>query len=111
MTIPIVSSSETTQLTSQYHKRGFKTLKLKVGKDLNKDIEVLQAVRAAHPECMLILDANEGYNSTEAIQVLETLHGFSSQVAHGLVRLLEYHVMKTITGLMFLLGIRRFSID
>ncbi|KAK1384085.1 Dipeptide epimerase [Heracleum sosnowskyi] len=74
MTIPIVSSSEAAQLASQYRKRGFKTLKLKVGKDLNKDIEVLQAVRAAHPECMLILDANEGYNSTEAIQVLETLH-------------------------------------
>lgn len=50
-------------------------MKLKVGKNLNGDIEVLQAIRAAHPECFLILDANEGYTSTEAIQVLQKLHG------------------------------------
>lgn len=50
-------------------------MKLKVGKNLNADIEVLQAIRTAHPDCMFILDANEGYTSTEAIQVLETLHG------------------------------------
>lgn len=73
--IPIVSSSEAAQLASKYHKQGFKTLKLKVGKNLNGDIEVLQAIRTAHPDCLFILDANEGYTSTEAIQVLQTLHG------------------------------------
>lgn len=50
-------------------------MKLKVGKDLNSDIEVLQAIRVAHPHCLFILDANEGYSSSEAIQVLEKLHG------------------------------------
>ncbi|KAL8124067.1 hypothetical protein AgCh_011900 [Apium graveolens] len=57
-----------------HSKKGFKTLKLKVGKNLNGDIEVLQAIRAAHPDCLFILDANEGYTSAEAIQVLEMLH-------------------------------------
>lgn len=74
ITIPIVSSSEAAQLASKYRKQGFKTLKLKVGKNLNGDIEVLQAIRTAHPDCLFILDANEGYTSTEAIQVLQTLH-------------------------------------
>uniref|UniRef100_A0A161Y0G2 Mandelate racemase/muconate lactonizing enzyme C-terminal domain-containing protein n=1 Tax=Daucus carota subsp. sativus TaxID=79200 RepID=A0A161Y0G2_DAUCS len=74
MTIPIVSSVEAAQLASQFREKGFKTLKLKVGKNLKADIEVLQAIRAAHPDCAFILDANEGYTSTEAIQVLETLH-------------------------------------
>ncbi|KAK1370175.1 Dipeptide epimerase [Heracleum sosnowskyi] len=74
MTIPIVSSLEAARLASKYRKKGFQTLKLKVGKNLNGDIEVLQAVRAAHPECIFILDANEGYTSAEAIQVLQTLH-------------------------------------
>ncbi|XP_071716946.1 L-Ala-D/L-amino acid epimerase-like isoform X2 [Rutidosis leptorrhynchoides] len=74
ITIPIVSPAEASELASKYYKQGFKTLKLKVGKDLNADIEVLQAIRNAHPHCVFILDANEGYTSSEAIQVLEKLH-------------------------------------
>lgn len=50
-------------------------MKLKVGKDLNADIEVLKAIRGAHPHCLFILDANEGYTSSEAIQVLRKLQG------------------------------------
>lgn len=75
MQIPIVSPSEAAKLASKYYKEGFETLKLKVGKNLNADIEVLQAIRAAHPTCQFILDANEGYNSEEAVEVLEKLHG------------------------------------
>ncbi|CAK9159600.1 unnamed protein product [Ilex paraguariensis] len=74
ITIPIVSSAIAAELASKYRKQGFKTLKLKVGKNLNADIEVLQAIRAAHPDCSFILDANEGYTSKEAIQVLEKLN-------------------------------------
>ncbi|KAM7475345.1 hypothetical protein LguiB_022588 [Lonicera macranthoides] len=74
ITIPIVSSAEAFELASKYRKQGFKTLKLKVGKNLNTDIEVLRAIRMAHSDCLFILDANEGYTSTEAIHVLEKLH-------------------------------------
>ncbi|KAG8488169.1 hypothetical protein CXB51_018252 [Gossypium anomalum] len=74
ITIPIVSPAEAAALASKYHKQGFKTLKLKVGKNLKADIEVLQAIRAAHPNCSFILDANEGYKPEEAIEVLEKLH-------------------------------------
>ncbi|KAE9601052.1 hypothetical protein Lal_00024029 [Lupinus albus] len=74
ITIPIVSPSEAAELASKYYKEGFKTLKLKVGKNLNADIQMLQAIRLANPECQFILDANEGYNSEEAVDVLEKLH-------------------------------------
>ncbi|KAL4331543.1 hypothetical protein HN51_038321 [Arachis hypogaea] len=74
ITIPIVSPTEAAKLASKYYKEGFKTLKLKVGKNLNADIEVLQAIRVSHPECQFILDANEGYNSEEAVEVLEKLN-------------------------------------
>ncbi|XP_019177071.1 PREDICTED: L-Ala-D/L-amino acid epimerase-like [Ipomoea nil] len=74
ITIPIVSPAEASELASNYRKKGFKTLKLKVGKNLNADIEVLRSIRVAHPDCSFILDANEGYSSSEAIQVLEKLH-------------------------------------
>ncbi|KAK4479301.1 hypothetical protein RD792_014812, partial [Penstemon davidsonii] len=74
ITIPIVSPTEAAELASKYHVEGFKILKLKVGKNLSADIQVLQAIRMVHPDCLFILDANEGYNSEEAIQVLEKLH-------------------------------------
>ncbi|KAG2667493.1 hypothetical protein I3760_15G117500 [Carya illinoinensis] len=74
ITIPIVSPAEAAELAAKYCKQGFKTLKLKVGKNLKADIEVLQAIRGAHPECLFILDANEGYKAKEAIEVLDQLH-------------------------------------
>ncbi|WKA08086.1 hypothetical protein VitviT2T_025837 [Vitis vinifera] len=74
ITIPIVSPADAAELATKYRKQGFKTLKLKVGKNLNADIEVLQAIRVAHPDCLFILDANEGYTPKEAIEVLEKLH-------------------------------------
>ncbi|OAP05345.1 CYP77A5P [Arabidopsis thaliana] len=74
ITIPIVAPQEASILALQYRKRGFETLKLKVGKNLKTDIEVLQAIRAVHPTCSFILDANEGYQTEEAVKVLETLH-------------------------------------
>ncbi|KAK2647943.1 hypothetical protein Ddye_015432 [Dipteronia dyeriana] len=74
ITIPIVSPAEAAELASKYRKQGFATLKLKVGKDLKSDIEVLQAIRAVHPDCSFILDANEGYKPEEAVEVLEKLY-------------------------------------
>ncbi|MQL96866.1 hypothetical protein Taro_029546, partial [Colocasia esculenta] len=74
ITIPIVSPDAAAGLAANYQKKGFTTLKLKVGKDLNADIEVLRAVRVAHPTCSFILDANEGYTAPEAIGVLEKFH-------------------------------------
>nr|GMD38897.1 L-Ala-D/L-amino acid epimerase [Ipomoea batatas] len=62
------------ELAQKYRKQGFKILKLKVGKNLKADIEVIRAIHAAYPDCMFILDANGGYSSKEAIQVLEKLH-------------------------------------
>ncbi|KAJ8773086.1 hypothetical protein K2173_028263 [Erythroxylum novogranatense] len=73
ITIPIVSPVEAAELASKYRKQGFRTLKLKVGKNLKADIEVLQAIRLVYPDCLFILDANEGYKPDEAIEVLEKL--------------------------------------
>ncbi|KAF3774618.1 L-Ala-D/L-amino acid epimerase [Nymphaea thermarum] len=74
ITIPIVSPAEAATLATEYSKQGFKTLKLKVGKNLNADIEVLRAIKIAHPDFSFILDANEGYTADEAIEVLEKLN-------------------------------------
>jgi len=74
ITIPIVTPNEAAQLAAKYRGQGFQTLKLKVGKNLNSDIEVLKAIRLVHPDCSFILDANEGYTANQAIEVLDRLN-------------------------------------
>ncbi|KAF6158129.1 hypothetical protein GIB67_014923, partial [Kingdonia uniflora] len=74
MLIPIVSPAEAANLALKYYKEGFSTLKLKVGKNLDSDIEVLKAIRKVHPDCSFILDANKGYTADKAIEVIEKLH-------------------------------------
>ncbi|PWZ09346.1 L-Ala-D/L-amino acid epimerase [Zea mays] len=74
ITIPIVTPNEAAQLAAKYCGQGFQTLKLKVGKNLNSDIEVLKAIRLVHLDCSFILDVNEGYIANQAIEVLDRLN-------------------------------------
>ncbi|GAB2217574.1 hypothetical protein Drorol1_Dr00000773 [Drosera rotundifolia] len=73
ITIPIVSAESAANLALKYRKQGFETLKLKVGKDLKADIQVLEAIKLVYPDCKFILDANEGYTAIEALEVLQIL--------------------------------------
>ena len=73
ITIPICDPAEARVLAMEYRTRGFTTLKTKVGGDVDADIERVRAIRAGHPECRLILDANEGYDADQALAVLGTL--------------------------------------
>ena len=53
-----------------------------MGKNIDADIEVIQAIQAVHPHCSIIQDASEEYTFQEAIVVLEKLHGISALFLH-----------------------------
>ncbi|MDR7855397.1 dipeptide epimerase [Tissierella sp.] len=54
--------------------RGYKTLKIKVGKDSSKDIERMKAIRkAVGYNVELRIDANQGWKPKEAIHVLNKM--------------------------------------
>ncbi|KAH9318410.1 hypothetical protein KI387_020179, partial [Taxus chinensis] len=74
ITIPIVTPAEASELAAKYAQLGFQTLKLKVGKNIAADIQVLKAIRISHPSCSFILDANEGYTASQALEVLQQLY-------------------------------------
>ncbi|KAJ9147323.1 hypothetical protein P3X46_029497 [Hevea brasiliensis] len=74
ITLSNVFPAEASELASKYCQLGFKTLKLKIGKNIKAEIEILQSIQAAHPNCSLILDANEEYTYREAVEVLQKLH-------------------------------------
>ncbi|AGY77938.1 dipeptide epimerase [Clostridium autoethanogenum] len=55
-------------------KRGYKTLKIKVGKDFKKDLERMKAIRQAIGyDIDLRIDANQGWKPKEAVKVLREM--------------------------------------
>jgi len=55
-----------------YRAEGFQGVKLKIGFDVDDDVALIRAVRKAiGPACKLMLDANHGYDTIEAIRLGE----------------------------------------
>jgi L-Ala-D/L-Glu epimerase len=64
ITIPIADVEKTVALARGWHARGFRLLKMKVGKlgsDVEEDIQRVDAVYRAFPDVRFIVDANQGY--------------------------------------------------
>jgi len=67
-TIGIKNVEETVRETDDYVKRGFKAIKVKIGKDLEEDIERLFKMREKHGNKIAIrIDANQGYTAAQTI--------------------------------------------
>ena len=62
-------------------KRGYKTLKIKVGKDSKKDMERIKAIRqAVGYDVNLRIDANQGWKAKEAVKVLRKMEDEGLQI-------------------------------
>ncbi len=67
-TIGIKNVEETLKEAIEYDKQGFKVLKVKLGKDLEEDIERMVKLRDQFGSKMVIrIDANQGYSSQQTI--------------------------------------------
>ena len=67
-TIGIKNAEETVKEAVDYQKQGFKVLKVKLGKDLEEDIERLVKLRERFDNSMVIrIDANQGYSVQQTI--------------------------------------------
>src|SRR5262249_55424949 len=98
--IPIEAPSHMAELAREYAAQGATTLKLKVGTDVDDDLDRVLAVAEGAPDCDLILDGNQGYTPTEAVELLH-------YPARGVVRpiLFDQPVHgHTVEGLRFVAG-------
>jgi L-alanine-DL-glutamate epimerase-like enolase superfamily enzyme len=69
-TIGIKSVEDTIQEAEDYVKRGFKVIKIKIGKDLEEDVERLMKVREkVGPGVVLRVDVNQGYTIQQTIEL------------------------------------------
>lgn len=73
ISVPIVSAQRAGELAGEYAAVGAGVLKLKVGDDVDDAADRVLAVVQAAPDCDLILDGNQGYTPTEALELLQTL--------------------------------------
>jgi len=61
--------------------QGFTCLKVKIGMDPNQDIEAVLAIRSAvGPNIKIRLDANEGYNVEQTLNVILTLENLDADI-------------------------------
>jgi L-alanine-DL-glutamate epimerase-like enolase superfamily enzyme len=70
VTLPILPLARMVTLADAWRARGFRTFKVKVGHDLEKDAAVLRAVASRVPEARFRLDANAGFTPAEAVTLL-----------------------------------------
>jgi L-Ala-D/L-Glu epimerase len=82
-TIGIKNVEETLKEAQEYGERGFKILKVKLGKDLNEDIERIVKLREKFGKKFVIrIDANQGYDAAKTIE-------FYNKTKHLDVELIE----------------------
>jgi L-alanine-DL-glutamate epimerase-like enolase superfamily enzyme len=70
VTLPILPVGRMVTLAAGWHERGFRTFKVKVGHDLQKDLAALLAVAGRVPGARFRLDANAGFTPEEAVSLL-----------------------------------------
>lgn len=73
ITIGIMPAAEAFDKAKYWAAEGFNHIKIKVGTDLAADVERVAAIREGAPNCLLKVDANQGYTAKEALTFLGEL--------------------------------------
>ncbi len=73
ITIVIGDLKETQDATRQYFQQGFRTFKVKVGKNFNLDYDRVMAVHRVAKNSKIILDANQGFSADETLRFIKML--------------------------------------
>jgi muconate cycloisomerase len=93
--IGLIPIEEAEKEAAQVASEGFRTIKIKVGVDPKRDIDIVRAVRnAAGPQMDICVDANEGYKTPgEAVVILREMEKYrlkyAEQPCMGIERIAE----------------------
>jgi L-alanine-DL-glutamate epimerase-like enolase superfamily enzyme len=80
ITLPIAEPARMGELARGWVARGFRALKVKVGRALEEDVAGLRAVVEAAPDALLRLDANAALSSSEALRLLDAVRALGGVV-------------------------------
>ncbi len=89
ITIPITDLDKTVTLAREWHAKGFRLFKMKVGKDVESDIRRLEAVHRTLPDISFIGDGNQGFSRQDCLTFAQGVKKFG-----GTMVLLEQPVVR-----------------
>jgi L-alanine-DL-glutamate epimerase-like enolase superfamily enzyme len=96
-TIGIKNVAETLQEAIDYSKQGFTVLKIKLGKDLEEDIERLVKLREHFGKSMVIrIDANQGYSVQQTIEFFNRTKALDIELIEQPLPAKAVHEMKNL---------------
>jgi L-alanine-DL-glutamate epimerase-like enolase superfamily enzyme len=94
-TIGIKGVQETLTEAEDYIKRGFKVIKIKLGKNLEEDVERIIKLREKFGNGLVIrVDANQGYTSEQTIQFYGRTYDFNLELIEQPLQANEIQAMK-----------------
>jgi L-Ala-D/L-Glu epimerase len=73
ITLPIGETEQVVCKAKEWFIQGFRVFKVKVGQDVDADIQRIEAVFKAFPEAAFVIDANQGFTVSEALQFIESI--------------------------------------
>jgi L-Ala-D/L-Glu epimerase len=73
VTIVIGSVREAMEATRRFYRRGFQTFKIKIGTDVEVDLERVRTVARNAPGSVILLDGNQGYDAEGMMRFLRAL--------------------------------------
>jgi len=73
ITIVISDLKETEKAIKKFYKQGFRSFKVKIGKDMDIDFKRVQIVKKVAKNSKIYLDANQGYSAKETLCFLNLL--------------------------------------
>ncbi len=80
ITLPIADPERMGELARQWTARGFRSLKIKVGRALADDAAAIAAIVAAAPRARLRLDANAALSADDALALLERARSLGADI-------------------------------
>ena len=101
LTISVNSVDEMVRDSLEAVERGFDTLKIKVGKNPQLDVERLTAIRkAVGPDIKLRLDANQGWKPREAVAIMGQMEdaGIGIELVEQPVAAADFEGMQYVTA-------------
>jgi L-alanine-DL-glutamate epimerase-like enolase superfamily enzyme len=80
ITIPICDLDKTLSLAREWHAKGFRLFKMKVGNDVGEDLRRLDAVHKTCPDIAFIGDANQGFSREDCLTFANGIKKFGGRM-------------------------------
>lgn len=74
VTLPIGESQQVVETARRWFERGFRVFKMKVGQDVEADLQRVEAVWRVLPTAFFVIDANQGFTADQTLSFLDAVH-------------------------------------